>query len=71
MSDTNNDYKPRCMHLCCKSMVAYGENFADDPDYQAGMVDFWCLQTSKNLGPDGSTVSLDVCSKDRSCFQEF
>jgi hypothetical protein len=71
MSDENSAYKPRCMNLSCKSMVAFGENFEEDPDYQGGMVDFSCLRTGKNVGPDGSVVSLTLCSKSRQCFQEF
>ena len=53
MSDT--PYRPRCMHLCCKSMLVFGEDFENDPEYQAGMTEFWCQQTSKGLGPDGAT----------------
>jgi hypothetical protein len=60
------------MYLCCKSMVVFGEAFESDPDYQAGMTNFWCVQTSKPLGPDGDEVSLELCSNaERSCFKEF
>jgi hypothetical protein len=60
------------MYLCCKSMVVFGEAFEQDPDYQAGLTDFWCVQTSKGLGPDGGHVSLEACSNpERSCFKEF
>jgi hypothetical protein len=60
------------MYLCCKSMVVFGEAFENDPDYQAGMTNFWCVQTSKALGPDGDEVSLELCSNaERSCFKEF
>jgi hypothetical protein len=60
------------MYLCCKSMVVFGENFEDDPEYQAGMAHFWCVQTSKGRGPDGNAVSLDVCSNpERACFKEY
>ena len=72
MSDTPTPYRPRCIYLTCKSMMVYGENFAEDPDYQAGMVDFTCVQTSKGQGPDGDDVSLEQCSnKERSCYQEY
>ena len=65
-------YRPRCIHLCCKAMLVFGEAFESDPDYQAGMADFWCVQTSKGLGPDGGEVSLDLCSNpERGCFQEY
>jgi hypothetical protein len=72
MSDTPGTYRPRCMNLCCKSMLVFGEAFETDPDYQAGMVEFWCIRTSKNEGPDGEYVSLDLCSNPaRDCFQEY
>jgi len=60
------------MNLYCKSMMVYGEDFESDPDYQAGMTDFWCVRTSKNEGPDGASVSLEQCSNpERSCFEEY
>jgi hypothetical protein len=81
MSDENNDapppspadeYRPRCVNLCCKSMLIYGEAFESDPEYQAGMTDFWCQLTSRGTGPDGDGVSLECCrNRDRSCFREF
>lgn len=62
----------RCMHLYCKAMAVYGEYFEMDPDYQAGMSEFWCLQTQKGLGPDAGDVNLDICSNpERSCYQAF
>jgi len=65
-------YRPRCMHLSCKAMLVFGEAFEQDPDYQAGLTDFWCLRTSKGFGPDGEDVSLDLCSNPaRECFQEY
>ena len=67
-----SDYRPRCIHLSCKSMLVYGEAFEQDPDYQAGMTDFWCLRTSKGQGPDGDDVSLQSCSNaERECFKEY
>jgi len=63
---------PRCMHLSCKAMMVYGESFESDPDYQAGMTDFWCLCTQKANGPDSSGVSLPLCSDpQRSCYQAY
>jgi hypothetical protein len=53
-------------------MLVFGEDFESDPDYQAGMTDFWCVCTSKGEGPDGDFVSLELCSKpERCCFQEY
>ncbi|OAI40001.1 hypothetical protein AYO40_00910 [Planctomycetaceae bacterium SCGC AG-212-D15] len=67
-----SDYKPRCMHLCSKSIVAFGESFEQDPDHQEGDVtDYWCTRTGKGQGPDGNVVSLGLCSESRGCFQEF
>jgi len=72
MSDITSAYRPRCIHLCCKSMLVFGEAFESDPDYQAGLTDFWCVQTSKGQGPDGGEISLELCSNpERSCFQEY
>ena len=72
MSDDAAPYRPRCRNLYCKSMLVYGEAFETDPDYQAGVTDFWCLCTSTGRGPDGDNVSLEECSSpERACFQEF
>ena len=67
-----SDYRPRCRFLTRKSMMVFGEDFESDPDYQAGLVDFTCLQTCRGLGPDDDQVSLELCSNpERSCFQEY
>ncbi len=72
MSDNATPYRPRCKYLSCKSMLVYGESFENDPDYQAGLTEFWCVLTSKGQGPDGDHVSLDMCSNaERGCFQEY
>jgi hypothetical protein len=53
-------------------MLVYGEDFEQDPEYQAGCTDFWCLETSSAVGPDGGEVSLDRCrSAERTCFRAF
>jgi hypothetical protein len=60
------------MHICCKAMAVYGEDFESDPDYQAGITDFWCQLTQKSWGPDNGDVTLEQCSNpERSCFQEY
>jgi hypothetical protein len=65
-------YRPRCMHLSCRSIQMYGEDFESDPEYQAGMVDLWCSKTMQFQGPDDGAVSLEMCSNpERPCFQEF
>lgn len=72
MSDTTLFPAPRCMFLCCKSMLVFGEAFASDPEYQEGMTEFWCVQTSKGQGPDGEYVSLEMCcNPERGCYREF
>jgi hypothetical protein len=69
MSDT--PYRPRCRHLCCKAMLVFGEAFESDPDYQAGLTEFWCQLTSKGQGPDGEDASLEMCTNlERGCFEE-
>ena len=62
----------RCINLCCKSMLVFGEAFECDPEYQAGMANFWCTRTSKGQGPDGETVALAECSNpQRPCYRAF
>ena len=63
---------PRCINLMCKAMLVYGEAFEQDPDYQAGMTDFWCQCTQKPHGPDGGELSLPMCSDPkRTCYQAY
>ena len=72
MSESAPPYRPRCVNLSCKSMMVYGEAFENDPDYQAGMTEFWCVLTSKGDGPDGAGADLEACSSpDRPCFQPY
>jgi hypothetical protein len=60
------------MHLTCKSMMVYGEDFANDPDFQAGMVEMQCTKTFTNIGPDKNETSLPLCSDPgRSCYREY
>ena len=63
---------PRCMHLHSKAMMVHGEAFADDPDFQEGLSNMWCVLTARGLGPDGGEVGLECCSDShRSCYQEY
>ena len=65
-------YRPRCIYLTCKSMQVWGEDFANDPEYQDGMVEFTCIQTFKRCGPDGAEVEMDACcDAKRGCFREY
>lgn len=53
-------------------MQLYGEDFASDPEFQAGMVEFWCAKTFQAQGPDDGLVNLEMCSNaERGCFQEY
>ena len=62
----------RCINLNCKSMLVFGEAFEADPEYQAGVVNFWCTRTSKGQGPDGDGVALEACSNpERTCYRAF
>jgi hypothetical protein len=68
----SGEYRPRCKFLLCKSMLVYGEAFETDPEYQAGITDFWCQCTSRAQGPDGEHVALAECSEpQRTCYREF
>ncbi len=72
MSDTNKPYRPRCIHLTCKAMMVYGEDFEQDPDFEAGMAEMECMKTATNRGPDNCETSLDLCSDPRrKCYQEY
>ena len=65
-------YRPRCIYLTCKSMQVWGEDFENDPEFQAGMVEFTCLQTHKRFGPDGGDCDMDACcNAQRGCFREY
>lgn len=64
--------RPRCINLRCKAMMVYGEDFEQDPDYQAGTTDFWCVETGAPRGPDDGEASMDLCTNpERKCFREF
>jgi len=53
-------------------MLVYGENFENDPEYQAGMVEFWCNCTGTNSGPDSEEAKIDQCrDPERSCYKEY
>jgi hypothetical protein len=53
-------------------MAVYGEDFENDPDYQAGLSDMWCLKTAKSMGPDDGDVSMaECCNRERACYQEY
>lgn len=72
MSEQPDVYRPRCLHLYCKAMAVHGEDFEQDPEYQAGVMEFWCLCTSRGQGPDGDGVSLEeCCNPERSCYRAY
>jgi hypothetical protein len=62
----------RCIHLTCKSMMVYGEDFEQDPEFQAGMVEFQCLRTLQNVGPDLGEAALEPCTNpERTCYEAY
>ena len=72
MSELPQVPAPRCIHLHSKAMAVHGEGYEHDPDYQAGLTDFWCLQTAKGLGPDDGDVNMQECrNPERACYQEY
>ena len=72
MSELPQVPPPRCIHLLSKAMAVHGEGFEDDPDYQAGLTDFWCVRTATALGPDAGPVGLPECrDPERGCYQEY
>ena len=72
MSESTTPRAPRCKHLTCKSMMVYGEDFANDPDFQAGLVEMQCTKTFSNFGPDSGELSLPLCSDPgRGCYREY
>ena len=65
-------YRPRCIYLTCKSMQVWGEDFENDPEFQAGNVEFCCRQTYKSLGPDDGDIGMqECCNPERKCFREY
>ena len=63
---------PRCIYLASKAMAVHGEAFEEDPDYQAGLSNFWCNLTARGLGPDNGDVDLDACcDPTRNCYREY
>lgn len=72
MESTPPPYRVRCINLCCKSMMVYGEDFESDPEYVAGQTEFWCVLTARGDGPDSAPATLEECTKpERSCFQAY
>ncbi|MCC6418744.1 MAG: hypothetical protein IT429_10955 [Gemmataceae bacterium] len=77
MSDIPNpdapvELGPRCIHLSCRSMLIYGEDFEQDPEYQAGMAEWTCTCTCTPAGPDGGMAALEYCrNPERPCYREY
>jgi hypothetical protein len=52
-------------------MAVHGESFANDPDYQDGLTDYWCVKSARSIGPDMGPLGPDVCSDpNRDCYEE-
>ena len=63
---------PRCIHLQSKAMAVHGEGFENDPDFQERTTDFWCVKSSRALGPDHGEVGMTACSDpERGCYEEY
>jgi hypothetical protein len=63
---------PRCLHLQSKAMAVHGESFANDPDYQDGLTDYWCVKSARSIGPDMGPLGPDVCADpNRECYEEY
>ena len=65
MSNQPVPYRVRCMFLPSKDMMVFGEDFANNPEYQEGSADFTCNCTFKGHGPvldgqvgDGRQVAI-------------
>lgn len=72
MSDELPLYRPRCRYINSKAMQVYGEDYENDPDFIAGMADFWCDCTGKSIGPDGDGVGIEECKDpERACYREY
>jgi hypothetical protein len=72
MSELPQARASRCINLCSKAMAVYGEAFASDPDFDAGLSDIWCNMTARAIGPDDGEVSMDACcDKSRQCYREY
>ena len=53
-------------------MAVHGEGFENDPDYEAGLSNCWCVKTARSLGPDNGAVGLEACSNpERDCYEEY
>lgn len=66
----NTPQQPRrcvCKHLRSKEMF-YSETPLTEDQYHSGV--YWCEETMKGLGPDGSFVDSEECTPSRSCFEE-
>jgi hypothetical protein len=53
-------------------MAVHGEGSANDPNYQDGFTNFWCIKSARAIGPDNGEVSLKSCSNpERDCYEEY
>ena len=68
MSSTDKETRQRvCKHLRSKEMYHSKEPMKED-DFHSGL--YWCDQTSKGLGPDGTYCDSWECAEGRACFEE-
>ena len=58
--------------IACEALMVHGESYEDDPGYQAGIDQVWCVLTARALGPDNGEVGWEPCTdSSRGCFKEF
>jgi hypothetical protein len=58
------------MHLRSKGMYVYTDGSHDDS--QDDCAQYWCLRTSKDVGPDHGFVNRDDCrDASRPCYEPY
>ena len=68
---TNADLVPRgmCPSLVMKKMLINAmEDWVYDDRTQPGDGYYWCINTSKQVGPDDNLCDPDSCNPDRACY---
>jgi hypothetical protein len=66
--NTQAEPKPCCEHLRCKSLTYREDERPGLLHVEEGM-GYWCLHTSRPVGPDGQYVTHRVCQAGRACHK--
>lgn len=72
-----SSYKPamkplpitRCMHITCKGLEVFGDDYRTPDDEVYRSSSFHCRQTQRCMGPDGGLVMLSACAEGRKCYE--